>query len=68
MEDERLVAFLIAGRLISLLVAGRLSYSVAWIAQDMTATLGFRLFYDHEPVNCLPVSYTHLDVYKRQAS
>jgi diadenosine tetraphosphate (Ap4A) HIT family hydrolase len=51
MEDERLVAFLIAGRLISLLLAGRLCYSVAWIAHDTTATLGFRLFYDHEPVN-----------------
>jgi hypothetical protein len=45
MEDERLVSFLIAGRLISLLVAGQLSYSVAWIAHDATATLGFRLFY-----------------------
>lgn len=53
MEDERLVAFLIAGRLISLLLAGRLSYSVAWVAHDTTATLGFRLFYDHEPVNFL---------------
>ena len=53
MEDERLTAFLVAGRLISLLVVGQLSYSVAWIAHDATATLGFRLFYDHEPVNCL---------------
>ena len=53
MEDERLVAFLIAGRLISLLLAGRLCYSVAWIAHDTTATMGFRLIYDHEPVNFL---------------
>jgi hypothetical protein len=53
MEDEKLVAFLIAGRLMGLLRAGQLNYRVAWIAQDRAATLGFRLFYDQEPVNFL---------------
>jgi len=52
MEDEQLAAYLIAGRLIGILLSGQLNYSVAWIAHDKT-TLGFRLFYEQEPVNYL---------------
>jgi hypothetical protein len=53
MEDELLAAYLIAGRLIAILVSGSLNHSVAWIARDGAATLGFRLFYEHEPTGFL---------------
>ena len=53
MDNEKLATYLVTGRLIGILMTGQLNYTVAWIAEDDTSALAFRLFYGQEPVNHL---------------
>lgn len=45
MENEKLVAYLINGVLINILLRARGKHGSAWIAEDNTTNLGFRLHY-----------------------